>query len=167
MFDTHGQEPKCPAYSNTLHISFSTDLWACWEETKVTLYHQGLCPHAVLQKQDSLLPCTLSSHPYAHKAKGNCCTQPLGAPREIWLGSMYSQGMCRCSYSLAFQKMLLWLVWNIQSSGIQQDFRPCRCKQLMDAVFCLWMIFPAHISFERANKQGRIIWDFSVAKAMN
>lgn len=91
MFNTHRQAPKCPAYSNILDISFSRDLWAFWEETKVALHHRGLRLHAAFQKWDSLLPCTSSNHPYAHKAKGTCWTLPLVAPWRIWLGSMCSR----------------------------------------------------------------------------
>lgn len=80
---TPRQAPTCPAYSNTLDISSSADPRVFWEETKVTLHNQGFHLHTAFQKPDSLLPCTLSSHVCAHKAKGNCCTLTLVPPCKI------------------------------------------------------------------------------------
>lgn len=187
MVNTHTEAPRRRACSDTLDISFpqlyeeppsappcghSADscccLCSCREEThqwqallgaslRGNQHHTFKGSNCTLLSKSetlcSLTPCVCTPTTqreaviYCHWRRNSkfsrvtLCTRYVQEGFLVWCTKEHLPDFCRTGNLV----------------GSKEIFGPCRCKELMDAVFCLWMIFTAHISSERANKQDRIM----------
>lgn len=176
MVNAHAEAPRCCACRDSPDISFPRLLPAVTALTAAAASapagrgrSSGRCDWVPLGGETSIAPSRAPTACLYPKARlpaplhlASVCT-PTTQGEAVgychwWRNSKANIVYSVCSgggFGLVYQKTLTCRTGNLV--GSKEIFGPCRCKELMDAVFCLWMIFAAHISSERANKQDRIM----------
>lgn len=179
MVNVHAEAPRCCACRDSPDISFPRLLPAVTALTAAAASaaagrgrSSGRCDWVPLGGETSIAPSRAPNACFYPKARlpaplhlASVCTPTTQGEAVVychwWRNSKFSRLTLCIRYVhkgvlvLCTKKTVTCRTGNLV--GSKEIFGPCRCKELMDAVFCLWMIFAAHISSERANKQDRIM----------